>query len=96
MPGKSEHFRCPLCGQHAPIERLEADEPFELAQFEKTLGGKAKLSPEDREERIALGSHKETFRGSAPGLLEYKEARLSARVKSLALKRIKQLQNIQL
>ena len=66
MPYETEHFRCPLCGQHAPETRLD-EGPFSLETYHKILGGKIKVSPQERERR----RHASFKRGSAPGNLEY-------------------------
>lgn len=87
MPQESIHFRCPCCGQHAPIERLTEEGPFELALFEKILGGKRKLTTEEREER--KGGF--FLRGSAPGSLEYEEVPLTKEVVDLMAKRLTEL-----
>ena len=64
-------FRCPMCGQHAPIERITEEGPFEFEVFVKTLGGKRKLTEEDRKAR--RGQH--FRRGSGPGRLDYEPTR---------------------
>ncbi len=66
MAYETEHFRCPLCGQHAPVTRLD-EGPFGLEAYHKILGGKLKVSPQERERR----RHLKFKRGSAPGSLEY-------------------------
>jgi len=85
MPQETEHFRCPICGQHGPIERLTEEGPFELAMFKKTLGGKYKLTPEMRIERK---HHKESYRGSAPGMLEYEEIPVTQELREAMRKRL--------
>jgi len=69
MPKESEHFKCPCCGQHSPVERLTKHGPFTLELWHKTLGGKQALTEEQRESR--KGGIPTL--GSAPGLLNYEE-----------------------
>ena len=78
MPIEVEQFSCPVCGMHAPIERLYTEEPFEFKMFKKTLGGKRKLSDVERELRKGSGFR----RGSAHGSLEYEEIEISAEVRN--------------
>lgn len=68
MPAESEHFQCPMCGMHAPIERLE-EGPFKLEKWLKVLGGKVKMEPEERRARGA----RVDGRGTASGRLAYTE-----------------------
>lgn len=86
MPKETEHFRCPLCGQHGPIERLDQG-PFELEAFHKILGGKLKVSEQERERRKAAHFK----RGSAPGNLEYFQVDVSEELRG---KTRRQLENI--
>lgn len=90
MPQESEHFVCPCCGMHAPIERLTEEGPFVLAMFRKTLGGKLKLTEEQRIELID-GIHKESFRGSAPGKLEYEEIPVTDEIREAFRRRLEEL-----
>ena len=78
MPVEVEQFSCPVCGMHAPTERLYTEEPFEFKMFKKTLGGKIKLSDADRERRRGSAFR----RGSAHGSLEYEEIEISAEVRN--------------
>lgn len=87
MPEESEHFRCVLCGQHAPVERLK-EGPYSLEMFLKTLGGKRKLTEEEREARKGLGPF---GRGSAPGRLDYEEIPVTDEVRAQVDERISQL-----
>jgi len=77
MSQEIEAFLCPCCGMHAPLDRLYTEEPFELLQFRKTLGGKKKLTEAEREARKG-----EPFRrGSAHGTLNYEKAELTDEVR---------------
>ena len=87
MPAESTHFKCPCCGQHAPIERLTQEGPFEFEIWVKKLGGKDKLSPEERERRKGHGFH----RGSAPGRLDYHQVETDDEMESLIAERISEL-----
>jgi hypothetical protein len=87
MPHESQHFRCPCCGQHAPVERLTEEGPFEPALYEKSLGGKRKLTPEDREARKGKGFR----RGSGPGLLDYNEVPMTPEIQDALARRIAEL-----
>ncbi len=69
MAQKTKHFLCPVCGQHAPIERITEEGPFEFSLFEKILGGKTALTDEEKERQISRGYRR--FR--VPGGLEYHE-----------------------
>lgn len=69
MPAEVEQFRCPVCGQHAPLARLDTAEPFIFRLFKKMLGGKLKMSEEEREARKGMGFS----RGSARGALTYED-----------------------
>ena len=77
MPRETEHFRCPLCGQHAPIERLD-EGPFSLEVYHKILGGKIRISEAERERRKGTGTF---HRGSSPGDLQYPRFPTSPEVK---------------
>jgi len=76
MSKESLHFSCPCCGQHAPMERL-SEGPFPFALFRKILGGKQKLTPEQRATR------RTQYKGSAPGLLNYEEIPMTEDAKEL-------------
>ncbi len=82
----TEHFRCPLCAQHAPIERLE-EGPYSLEMFYKTLGGKRKLTDAERALRKGHGYRP----GSAPGLLEYEPIGVSEEVQGQVVARVAEL-----
>jgi len=69
MPHKVHAFSCPVCGMHAPVDRLYTEAPFLFRMYRKIPGGKRKLTDAQREERRG-GDFK---RGSAPGALEYEE-----------------------
>ena len=87
MPQESEHFSCPCCGMHAPLDRVLEEGPFELKMFQKILGGKTKLSDEEKELRKGLGFH----RGSGPGRLAYDEIPLTDDVREAVENRIAEL-----
>ncbi len=87
MPGESRHFRCPCCGQHAPIERITEDGPFEFQVFEKRLGGKIPVTPEER--RRSKGRRR--GKGSAVGVLDYSEVRSQKEERDAIAKRIGEL-----
>jgi hypothetical protein len=87
MPAQSLHFRCPCCGQHAPIERILEEGPFEFQVFEKKLGGKLALTSEDR--RRLRGQR--SGRGKAAGILQYDEVRTLKEHRAAIDKRIKEL-----
>lgn len=84
MPQESEHFVCAVCGMHAPVERLTEEGPFELKAYRKTLGGKKKLTHEERLERM----RKESYRGAAPGTLEYVEIPVTDELREAMKKRL--------
>lgn len=87
MPKESEHFCCPFCGQHAPVERILEDGPFEAGLFEKTLGGKVALTREEKASRRPSTFH----RGAAPGKLNYVEIPMTPEVEEAIQKRAKEL-----
>jgi len=70
---QEEVVRCPCCGMVAPAARFtEESEPFDFEQTTRKWGGKVALSDEDREQLIFEGKiHKEIYRGSGPGRIEY-------------------------
>lgn len=88
MPQESEHFVCPCCGMHAPIERLTEEGPFELQAFRKTLGGKFKLTEVDHIKR----RRKESYRGAAPGALKYDAIPVTDELRELFRERIRELE----
>lgn len=90
MPLQYDQFRCPICGQHAPVDRLMTEEPFELEQWRKTLGGKRKQTEAERLER----GRKEVYRGSGAGYLDYRQVKLSGKLRDMLAKRIKLLSEI--
>ncbi len=69
MARESIHFVCPCCGMHAPIERIAEEGPFVFRMFRKILGGKQKLSDEEKELRKGAAFQ----RGSGHGALQYDE-----------------------
>lgn len=79
-------FRCPLCGMHAPLDRLDED-LFTLAEFIKTLEGKRRYTESERE---AMKGHPPR-RGKSPGLLEYEETDLTPEVIEKVRGRIREL-----
>ena len=83
MPREQEKFCCPFCGMHAPKERLTEEGPFELAQFRKVLGGKTKLTPEEREDQKKKG-YRRLF---VPGNLDYTKIEISEEVREAAARR---------
>ncbi len=80
-------FRCPCCGQHAPIERLREEGPFVLGEFTKQMMGHRKLTEEEREQRRGL----KLGRGSGPGKIDYPPVELSDELKELYAQRLKEL-----
>ncbi len=80
-------FRCPACGQHAPIERLQEEGPFELTEHTRQIMGKRKLTEEEREQRRGL----RLGRGSGPGRIVYDPVELSDELKGLFAQRLKEL-----
>ncbi len=73
MPQETEQFSCPTCGMHAPMDRLYEESPFPFRLFRKILGGKRKLTDEEKELRKGGGFQ----RGSAPGTLSYDEIEMT-------------------
>jgi hypothetical protein len=87
MAGEVLQFRCPCCGQHAPIERITEEGPFEFEVFVKTLGGKRKLSEDERKARRG-----QRFpRGSGPGRLDYEPTRTLKSHRDALNKRLQEL-----
>lgn len=80
-------FRCPMCGQHAPVERLSDEGPFEFQIFRKTLGGKRELTDAERKARRG----QRYPRGSGPGKLDYEPSRTLKRHQDALARRIQQL-----
>jgi hypothetical protein len=72
---------------HAPIERVLEEGPFTLQMFLKTLGGKRKLSPEERELRKGLGFR----RGSGTGRLDYEQIPMTDELREAVARRIQEL-----
>lgn len=87
MPAESEHFLCPCCGMHAPIERLYEEKPFVLQMFKKALRGKHKLSDEEREARKGGGFR----RGSGHGALDYELIELTDEVRAQLRVRLEEI-----
>ena len=87
MAKKTEHFLCPCCGMHAPIERITEEGPFEFALFEKTIGGKTALTPEEKELQISRGY----LRFHVPGNLDYDPIPMDEQRQELMQKRIEEL-----
>ena len=83
MPQETEHFLCPFCGQHAPVERLTEEGPFTLAMFLKVLGGRTKLTPEERELQKSRGYR----RMRVPGKLIYTKIELTEDIRAAAARR---------
>ena len=88
MSGKSLHFSCPLCNMHAPIERITEEGPFAFALFEKVLGGKVKLTQEEKEKQISYGFR----RFYVAGKLTYLEVPMEERYVELIRERIAELE----
>ena len=87
-PGEIIQFRCPCCGQHAPIStRLTDGGPFEFAVFRKTLGGKRAFTDE---ERIARRGRRYGL-GSAPGKIDYEPVRMMKKYRDAIANRLAQL-----
>lgn len=81
-------FRCPCCGQMAPIERLDEQiGAFPLEKHLQTFGGKIKLSDEEKELRKGAGYR----RGSAPGGMEYEELEVDEELRSLFAQRLQEV-----
>ena len=66
-------FKCPCCGQHAPIGRLD-EPPGELEVYLKSLGGKVSLSESEKKDMNIKG------RGRAPGSMSYEEIDVPAEI----------------
>lgn len=81
--GESLHFRCPCCGQHAPIARITSEGPFKFGLFIKTLGGKRELTEEEHNARRGRRRGK----GSAPGLLIYQSTPMQKKYEDAIAKR---------
>lgn len=77
-------FRCPCCGQLAPIARLEEDAPFPLEKYLHIFGGKDKISEDEREARKGGGYR----RGSGPGRMRYEQLEVDDELRELCNKRI--------
>lgn len=90
MAASYRYFRCACCGQRAPLERLSEEGPFQLAEFIRSIGGKVKMSPE---ERMARKGRKDPrhFRGSGHGRIEWMEEGLSDEVIALWQKRLQEI-----
>ena len=78
MPQQTEHFLCPTCGMHAPIERLYQEEPFVFKMFRKILGGKRRISDAEKELQKGEGLR----HGSAPGVLQYDPIEITDEVRN--------------
>lgn len=78
MPQETYHFSCPVCGMHAPVDRLYTEEPFLFRMFRKLLGGKIKLTEAEREARRGTIYEKQ---GSGHGGLEYDEVDMDEEVR---------------
>jgi hypothetical protein len=89
MAKETYQFRCPFCGQHAPIERLE-DEVEKPAIFRKRMGGKIAVSDELRNslKGVHLG------KGQAPGYMEYSEVPMDAGTARAFKKRLADVEKI--
>jgi hypothetical protein len=87
MAGEIFQFRCPCCGQHAPIERILEEGPFEFEVFKKVLGGKMPLTPEMRKQ---LKGRKKG-RGRSPGVLDYAPIRTLKKHSDAMNKRIQEI-----
>lgn len=86
MPAEVVQFRCPVCGQHAPLDRLDTGQPFVFQLFKKLLGGKVKLTDEQREARRGMGF----ARGSAPGALSYLDIPMADEARDLLIARLEE------
>ena len=82
MAGKSTHFRCPFCNMHAPLVHLE-EGPYQFGLFEKIMGGKVKLTIEEKEKQISRGY----TRFHVPGVLDYEPTDMTQEALTLAKKR---------
>jgi len=87
MAAEVLQFVCPCCGQHAPIERITEEGPFEFQIFKKTLGGKRRLTEDERKAR--WGHH--PTKGKAPGFLDYSPAPIEKQHRDAIAKRITEL-----
>ena len=88
MPKESDHFKCPCCGMHAPIERVTEEGPFPLEFWTKRLGGKRKLTPEEREDRKG----QLPAWGSAPGILDYDKGEVTPELTELVKERLAEVE----
>ncbi len=86
MPAEIQQFRCPVCGQHAPLDRLDSPEPFIFGLFRKIVGGKRKLTEAEREARRGMSFSQ----GSAPGLLSYEGIPMQSEAKELLITRLQE------
>ncbi len=68
MPKESLQFRCPCCGQHAPIDRLSVDQKS-FTVFKRSIGGKVARTA--AEKILLKGTKPKT--GSGHGGLKYRE-----------------------
>lgn len=59
-------FRCPCCGQYAPIERLD-EAPFKIEGLKAVPGGKR---PRSEAEKLDRSYKKISHQGSAMGRVE--------------------------
>jgi hypothetical protein len=90
VPFQEDKFRCPCCGQFAPVNRLTG-EPFELKLVRTTGGGKI---PESEARKLDRSRKIREYPGGAAGRLERKELALPANLKSLIKKRVGQISKI--
>ena len=79
-------FRCPCCGQLAPIDRLE-EGPFPLEKHRQTYGGKTKLTDEERMERKGTGFR----RGSGRGRMDYEQLEVDEALRESFARRIEEV-----
>lgn len=81
--------RCPMCGMMPEVERFDGDQPYPLELFLQFLGGKVKLTDEQRRARKG----KPFKRGSAPGYISYHklDGNQLEQLRQLVLKRAKQI-----
>jgi len=68
----------------APRDRLETPDPFPLEGYVQTYGGKVKLTEEDRMARRGLPS----YRGSAPGKIDYTQIEVDPELEDMVNRRI--------
>ena len=87
MAKRTEHFQCPCCNMHAPIERITEEGPFEFALFEKILGGKTALTTEEKEEQIKRGYR----HFQVPGNLDYNPIPMTGERQEQMARRIEEL-----